>query len=47
MTRLMNAFSNKAVNHAHMMSIYFMHYNFGVARGHEWLASSAAARCPS
>jgi hypothetical protein len=23
-----NAFSKKAVNHAHMMAIYFMHYNF-------------------
>jgi IS1 family transposase len=28
MTRLTNAFSKKAVNHAHMMAIYFMHYNF-------------------
>jgi hypothetical protein len=28
MTRLTNAFSNKAANHAHMMAIYFMHYNF-------------------
>ncbi|MGH6818434.1 MAG: IS1 family transposase [Methylovirgula sp.] len=28
MTRLTNAFSKKAANHAHMMSIYFMHYNF-------------------
>jgi hypothetical protein len=28
MTRLTNAFSKKAQNHAHMMSIYFMHYNF-------------------
>ena len=23
-----NAFSKKAENHAHMMAIYFMHYNF-------------------
>jgi hypothetical protein len=23
-----HAFSKKAVNHAHMMAIYFMHYNF-------------------
>jgi hypothetical protein len=23
-----NAFSKKAANHAHMMAIYFMHYNF-------------------
>ncbi|MGH7013423.1 MAG: IS1 family transposase [Stellaceae bacterium] len=28
MTRLTNAFSKKAQNHAHMMAIYFMHYNF-------------------
>ena len=27
-TRLTNAFSKKAANHAHMMAIYFMHYNF-------------------
>jgi hypothetical protein len=27
-TRLTNAFSKKAENHAHMMAIYFMHYNF-------------------
>ena len=28
MTRLTNAFSKKAANDAHMMAIYFMHYNF-------------------
>ncbi len=28
MTRLTNAFSKKAENHAHTMAIYFMHYNF-------------------
>jgi hypothetical protein len=28
MTRLTNAFSKKAENHAHMIAIYFMHYNF-------------------
>ena len=28
MTRLTNAFSKKAENHAHIMAIYFMHYNF-------------------
>ena len=28
MTRLTNAFSKKVENHAHMMAIYFMHYNF-------------------
>jgi hypothetical protein len=26
--RLTNAFSKKAENHAHMMAIYFTHYNF-------------------
>jgi hypothetical protein len=28
MTRLTNAFSRKAANHAHTTAIYFMHYNF-------------------
>lgn len=28
MTRLTNACSKKAANHAHMIAIYFMHYNF-------------------
>lgn len=28
MTRLTNAFSEMAENHAHMIAIYFMHYNF-------------------
>jgi hypothetical protein len=28
MTRLTNAFSKKAENHAHMTSFYFTHYNF-------------------
>lgn len=28
LTRLTNAFSKKAENHAHMMAVYFMHYNF-------------------
>ena len=27
-TRLTNGFSKKAENHAHGMSVYFMHYNF-------------------
>ncbi len=27
-TRLTNAFSKKAENHAHSMALYFMHYNF-------------------
>jgi hypothetical protein len=28
-TRLTNAFSNKLENHAAMMALYFMFYNFG------------------
>lgn len=28
-TRLTNGFSKKAENHAHAVSLYFMHYNFG------------------
>jgi hypothetical protein len=28
MTRLANAFSKKAENHAHKMAVYFMHYSF-------------------
>jgi hypothetical protein len=28
LTRSTNAFSKKIENHAHAMSIYFMHYNF-------------------
>jgi hypothetical protein len=28
MTRLTNAFSKKAENHARLMAIYFMQYNF-------------------
>jgi hypothetical protein len=27
-TRLTNAFSKQAENHAHSMALYFMHYNF-------------------
>jgi hypothetical protein len=40
MTRLTNAFSKKAENHAHMMAIYFMHYNF--VRIHQTLKMSPA-----
>ena len=41
MTRLTNAFSKKAENHAHMMAIYFMHYNF--VRIHQTLRVTPAA----
>ncbi len=40
MTRLTNAFSKKAENHAHMMAIYFMHYNF--VRIHQTLKMTPA-----
>jgi IS1 family transposase len=40
MTRLTNAFSKKAENHAHMMSVYFMHYNF--VRIHQTIKVSPA-----
>jgi hypothetical protein len=40
MTRLTNAFSKKAENHAHMMAIYFMHYNF--VRIHQTLTITPA-----
>jgi len=38
--RLTNAFSKKAENHNHMMSIYFMHYNF--VRFHKMLKMTPA-----
>ena len=38
LTRLTNGFSKKVENHAHAMSIYFMHYNF--CRSHETLAKA-------
>ena len=34
-TRLTNAFSKKVENHAHAVSLHFMHYNF--ARPHQTL----------
>ena len=38
-TRLTNAFSKKAENHAHAVSLYFMHYNF--CRAHATLTKAA------
>jgi hypothetical protein len=38
-TRLTNAFSKKLANHMHVLSIYFMHYNF--VRIHQSLARYA------
>jgi uncharacterized HAD superfamily protein len=40
MTRLTNAFWKKAENHAHMIAIYFMHYNF--VRTHKTLKITLA-----
>jgi IS1 family transposase len=40
MTRLTNAFSKKAENHAYSMAIYFMHYNF--VRLHQTLRCTPA-----
>jgi IS1 family transposase len=39
-TRLTNAFSKKAENHAHMVALYFVHYNF--ARVHGTLKTTPA-----
>jgi hypothetical protein len=39
-TRLTNAFSKKAENHAHGVAIYFMHYNF--VRIHQTLRCTPA-----
>jgi IS1 family transposase len=41
-TRLTNAFSKKLDNHAHSVSLHFMHYNF--ARVHQSLRSTPAMR---
>jgi hypothetical protein len=37
-TRLTNAFSKKAENHAHSVSLFFMHYNF--CRAHQTLTKA-------
>jgi IS1 family transposase len=42
-TRLTNAFSKKVENHAHAVSLHFMHYNF--ARPHQTLTKRN--RCPT
>ena len=41
-TRLTNAFSKKVENHAHAISLHFMHYNF--CRPHQTLAKKAGKR---
>ena len=44
-TRLTNAFSKKVENHAHAVSLHFMHYNFG--RPHLTLTTRPGAHHPS
>ena len=39
-TRLTNAFSKKLENHLHMLSLYFVHYNF--CRVHQTLRVTPA-----
>ena len=41
-TRLTNAFSKKLENHAAMVSLYFMYYNFNFARVHQTLRVTPA-----
>ena len=41
-TRLTNAFSKKVENHLHMLSIYFVHYNF--IRRHQTLKTTPAVK---
>ncbi len=41
-TRLTNAFSKKVENHAHAISLHFMHYNF--CRPHQTLTAAAGKR---
>jgi IS1 transposase len=41
-TRLTNAFSKKVENHAHAISLHFMHYNF--CRPHQTLTKKAGKR---
>ena len=40
-TRLTNAFSKKLENHLHMLSLYFVHYNF--CRQHKSLGGASPA----
>lgn len=44
-TRLTNAFSKKAENHAHAVSLYFMYYNF--CRAHQTLTKNHPNRYPT
>ncbi len=44
-TRLTNAFSKKAENHAHAVSLYFMYYNF--CRPHQTLTKGHPMRYPT
>ena len=44
-TRLTNAFSKKAENHAHAVSLYFMYYNF--CRAHTTLTQAHPKHYPT
>jgi hypothetical protein len=44
-TRLTNAFSRKVENHAHAVSLHFMHYNF--CRAHTTLTQAHPLRYPT
>lgn len=46
-TRLTNAFSKKAENHAHAVSLYFMHYNFCKAHGTLTKAAGGVKQTPA
>jgi hypothetical protein len=41
-TRLTNAFSKKAENHAHAVSLFFLHYNY--CRPHQTLTKAAQGK---
>jgi hypothetical protein len=41
-TRLANVFSKKVENHAHAISLHFMHYNF--CRPHQTLTKAAGGK---
>ncbi len=51
-TRLTNAFSKKIENHLHMLSLYFVHYNFcrihisKTLRDVEWIVGLIDANAP-
>ena len=46
-TRLTNGFSKKAANHAHALSLHYLHYNFARAEDAPRHASNAGGPCES